>query len=190
MAATRTCRKCGSEFSGGALEGLCPSCVGRLAFVSEPEAAAGAGPASHPSALKLRYFGDYELLEEIARGCAACSTRRWDCLIFAGEGASSGTASGSGNRSPRWARSSPNSLGCWAIMMRGCRCAGWQRPPPPIPCNTRARIKIGKLVAIPQKNEEIVKMITQTIRNRLRPKYFENHALAGSTMRTLTTIWR
>src|SRR5213596_1653845 len=68
MAATRTCRKCGLEFSGGALEGLCPSWVGRLAFVSEPEAAAGVGPASHPSALKLRYFGDYELLEEIARG--------------------------------------------------------------------------------------------------------------------------
>src|SRR6266851_8378244 len=68
MAATRTCRKCGLEFSGGALEGLCPSCVGRLAFVSEPEAEAGAGPASHPSALKLRYLGDYELLEEIARG--------------------------------------------------------------------------------------------------------------------------
>jgi len=68
MAATRTCRKCGLEFSGGALEGLCPSCVGRLAFVSEPEAAAGAGRASHPSGSKLRYFGDYELLEEIARG--------------------------------------------------------------------------------------------------------------------------
>jgi hypothetical protein len=68
MAATRTCRKCGLEFSGGALEGLCPSCVGRLAFVSEPEAEAGAGPASHPHGSKLRYFGDYELLEEIARG--------------------------------------------------------------------------------------------------------------------------
>src|SRR5438309_6695838 len=68
MVATRTCRKCGSEFSGGALEGLCPSCVGRLAFVSEPEAAASVAPASRPSGTKLRYFGDYELLEEIARG--------------------------------------------------------------------------------------------------------------------------
>src|SRR5438309_4723873 len=68
MVATRTCRKCGSEFSGGALEGLCPSCVGRLAFVSEPEAAASVAPASRPSGTGLRFFGDYELLEEIARG--------------------------------------------------------------------------------------------------------------------------
>src|SRR5438094_413437 len=67
MVATRTCRKCGLEFSGGTLEGLCPSCVGRLAFVSGPEAEALA-PASRSSGTKLRYFGDYELLEEIARG--------------------------------------------------------------------------------------------------------------------------
>src|SRR5439155_12132707 len=56
------------NFQAAPSEGLCPSCVGRLAFVSEPEAAAGAGRASHPSGSKLRYFGDYELLEEIARG--------------------------------------------------------------------------------------------------------------------------
>src|SRR5882724_2010730 len=68
MVATRTCSKCGSEFSGSALQGLCPSCVGRLAFVSELEASAGAVKVSHPSGTKLRYFGDYELLEEIARG--------------------------------------------------------------------------------------------------------------------------
>src|SRR5439155_23661277 len=56
------------NFQAAPSEGLCPSCVGRLAFVSESEAAAGAGRASHPSGSKLRYFGDYELLEEIARG--------------------------------------------------------------------------------------------------------------------------
>ncbi len=68
MVATRTCSKCGSEFSGSALQGLCPSCVGRLAFVSEPEASAGAVKVPRPSGTKLRYFGDYELLEEVARG--------------------------------------------------------------------------------------------------------------------------
>src|SRR6266550_5547711 len=68
MIATRTCRKCGSDFSGVALEGLCPSCVGRLAFVSGLEAEALAAPAPIASGRMLRYFGDYELLEEIARG--------------------------------------------------------------------------------------------------------------------------
>src|SRR5882724_6301966 len=68
MTATRTCRKCGSGFSGSVLEGLCPSCVGRLAFISGLEAEAVAAPAAIASGRMLRYFGDYELLEEIARG--------------------------------------------------------------------------------------------------------------------------
>ena len=64
-----TCPKCGASFSGGALEGLCPSCVGRLAFLFGPEAdQAGEVGTPLPSGAKLRYFGDYELLEEIARG--------------------------------------------------------------------------------------------------------------------------
>src|SRR2546422_4945117 len=36
MAATRTCRKCGLEFSGAALEGLCPKCVAQLALGAAP----------------------------------------------------------------------------------------------------------------------------------------------------------
>jgi serine/threonine protein kinase len=69
MSPTPTCPKCGAKFFGGALEGLCPNCVGRLAFLLGPDAdpAAEAGTPL-PSGAKLRYFGDYELLEEIARG--------------------------------------------------------------------------------------------------------------------------
>ncbi|MBI3853729.1 MAG: serine/threonine protein kinase, partial [Verrucomicrobia bacterium] len=56
MSQTRTCPKCGAELPGAALEGLCPRCVARLAFdFGSPRT-------------RLPYFGDYELLEEIARG--------------------------------------------------------------------------------------------------------------------------
>jgi serine/threonine protein kinase len=69
MAATRTCQKCGASFSGGALGGLCPNCVGRLAFLLEPSAGApGDTPPPFPSGTLPRHFGDYDLLGEIARG--------------------------------------------------------------------------------------------------------------------------
>lgn len=45
-------------------EGLCPACLAKVALDSEL-AVTGAGPASLGT---VRYFGDYELLEEIARG--------------------------------------------------------------------------------------------------------------------------
>ena len=32
MAAIRTCPKCGGEMPGGALEGLCPKCIGKVTF--------------------------------------------------------------------------------------------------------------------------------------------------------------
>ena len=69
VSSTFTCPKCGASFSGGALAGLCPNCVGRLAFVLEPDADPAATPgAPQPLGAKLRYFGDYELFGEIARG--------------------------------------------------------------------------------------------------------------------------
>lgn len=52
------CPKCGAALSADALGGLCPRCLGRLAFASVNE-------AERAAPLRL---GDYEMLDEIARG--------------------------------------------------------------------------------------------------------------------------
>ncbi len=73
---TAKCPKCGAALTGAVLSGLCPDCLALVAFGSEPgkdntivvtgaDAASTAQPAL---AATLRYFGDYELQEEIARG--------------------------------------------------------------------------------------------------------------------------
>jgi WD40 repeat protein/predicted Ser/Thr protein kinase len=59
MTAGKECPTCGGALSADAVEGLCPKCLGRLAF-----SALGAGGETS----ELRRLGDYELLEEIARG--------------------------------------------------------------------------------------------------------------------------
>jgi len=55
----RTCPTCGSGIPAAAADGLCVTCLGRLGFLPE------AGDAPNGGLLRL---GDYELLEEIARG--------------------------------------------------------------------------------------------------------------------------
>lgn len=57
MSSTGSCQKCGSPVFEGVAEGLCPRCLGALAFAT-PD----------PELESLGRLGDYELLEEIARG--------------------------------------------------------------------------------------------------------------------------
>jgi tetratricopeptide (TPR) repeat protein/predicted Ser/Thr protein kinase len=73
MPALKNCPQCGAKLSGDGPGGACPACL--LALAAGPSAApsdsAPSGIPNQKSKIKnpiVRYFGDYELLDEIARG--------------------------------------------------------------------------------------------------------------------------
>ena len=77
MTATRLCPQCDKPLSSDAPQGLCPECLFKTAFSSESAqeppttGVFGPSPATTPppdAGARVKYFGDYELLEEIARG--------------------------------------------------------------------------------------------------------------------------
>lgn len=69
------CPQCGKPLTSDGPQGLCPECLLKAALPGQSvleSAATGlhdSSPATAPEAgTHLKYFGDYELLEEIARG--------------------------------------------------------------------------------------------------------------------------
>jgi predicted amidophosphoribosyltransferase len=58
----QVCSRCGARMPSGAPEGLCPRCVASTVFGDTPAPPAGGDWRA------TRFFGDYELMEEIARG--------------------------------------------------------------------------------------------------------------------------
>jgi tRNA A-37 threonylcarbamoyl transferase component Bud32 len=73
-----TCKQCEKPFAENAPEGLCPSCLAIVALdIESPGQPAGKGRSCEPGATisigpeaftRVRYFGDYELQQEIAHG--------------------------------------------------------------------------------------------------------------------------
>src|SRR6266478_7470042 len=71
-----TCPECGADLPANAPQGLCPHCLATMALSlvgtsehSLPDT--HSTPHAHQASVtnhRLRYLGDYELLEEIARG--------------------------------------------------------------------------------------------------------------------------
>src|ERR1051326_1569670 len=74
MTEARTCEECGAGLPTNAPEGLCLRCLaamGLLVTEEKPDSGAGRQVSEERKTLverRVRYFGDYELLEEIARG--------------------------------------------------------------------------------------------------------------------------
>ncbi len=79
MKTTKLCRECGQPLAPDALLGLCPQCMMKAGLPASPKPTIAVSPdafvegpetetKSFIPGTKLGYIGDYELLEEIARG--------------------------------------------------------------------------------------------------------------------------
>ena len=69
VSTTSLCPECGETLPQGCLQGLCPRCVARQAAGILGVRTGAVTPTLNAQAsTHLRYFGDYELLEEIAHG--------------------------------------------------------------------------------------------------------------------------
>src|SRR6516162_3948080 len=67
MAENRICGQCAAEIPLDAPQGLCLQCLAKVAL-SFAKPASETARTLESDLEKIRYFGDYELLEEIARG--------------------------------------------------------------------------------------------------------------------------
>ena len=71
MSGSLNCSRCGLLLEADAPEGLCPRCLFEVAEPSESATVPPTQPLSSNGSLAgvmVRYFGDYEILQEIARG--------------------------------------------------------------------------------------------------------------------------
>lgn len=64
----KLCPECGKVLAGESLLGLCPECLLQAGLETQPPPMSAPEAGQPGSPARVSYFGDYELLEEVARG--------------------------------------------------------------------------------------------------------------------------